>query len=120
MKNSLATFAIASVAAFTAAPAIAETEFIDLDRPGALQDLQRERAADYRRVVGILRDAERLPSKQVEGWIRTAYGAESVQLSRLLMVSNPPKRRLAFSLGEVKYSATVTVSLWSPVLTPAQ
>ncbi len=118
MKNSLGAFAIAAV--FTSASAIADSQVIDLDQPGSLQDLRQQRAADYQKVIRILQAAERLPSKQVEGWVRTAYGAESVHLSQLLLVSYPPKRHLAFSLGEVRYSATVAVSLFPPVLTPPQ
>lgn len=84
--------------------------FIDLDVPGVLQTLYRPQPADCERVAGILRDAQRLPAPEVEGWVRTACGTESVRISRLLRASCPPKRRLAFSLGEATDSATVTVS----------
>lgn len=90
-------------------PAFAAPPTIDLDRPSALQAVREHSPADYEKVVDILRDAARLPPGRAEGWLRTAYGAELVSLDRLLLVSYPAKRRLAFSLGGSAYAATVTV-----------
>jgi hypothetical protein len=69
------------------APALAAPLVVDLDAPGALARLRSEQPARYEKVAALLRDAERLPETQVEGWIRTRYDADAVQLGQMLLVS---------------------------------
>ena len=102
------------------APALAVPLVVDLDAPGALARLRSEQPARYEKVLALLRDAERLPEKQVEGWIRTRYAAESVQLGQMLLVSYPPKRRLSFSLEKTAYVATIVVALPKAEIVPAR
>lgn len=110
-------FAVAGPLVFTSSFAAATT--VDLDAPGALARLEKERPAQYGRVANILRDAERLPEQRVEGWISTTYHADSVRLGQSLLVSYPPKRRLSFSLEGVSYRATVVVQLPPATIAPA-
>ena len=102
------------------APALAAPLVVDLDAPGALARLRSEQPARYEKVTALLRDAERLPEKQVEGWIRTRYDADAVQLGQMLLVSYPPKRRLSFSLEKVSYRATIVVALPPAQIVPAR
>ena len=112
--------ALALSALLIASPAGADPAFIDLDAAGALQSLETTRPDQHDIVRRILRDAERLPQPQVAGYLHTAYDASDVSLSSLLLVSYPPKRRLAFRLGDVSYAATVTVSTRSFEAMPAR
>ena len=102
------------------APALAAPLVVDLDAPGALARLRSEQPGRYEKVAAILRDAERLPEAQVEGWIRTRHDADAVQLGSMLLVSYPPKRRLSFSLEKVAYVATIVVALPPARLVPAR
>lgn len=103
------------------APALAAPPaVVDLDAPQALARLRRERPAHYEKVTALLRDAERLPEQQVEGWLRTRYDADAVRLGAMLLVSDPPKRRLAFSLENVAYRATIVVALPPAAIVPAR
>ena len=107
--------ALAPLARSLAVPAV-----VDLDSPQALVRLRAERPAHFEKVTALLRDAERMPEKQVEGWIRTRYAADSVQLGSMLLVSHPPKRRLSFSLDDVAYRATIVVALPPAAIVPAR
>jgi hypothetical protein len=102
------------------APALAAAPAVDLDSPQALARLRSERPAHYEKVIALLRDAERMPEKQLEGWIRTRYDADAVQLGSMLLVSYPPKRRLSFSLENVAYRATIVVALPPATIVPAR
>jgi hypothetical protein len=102
------------------APALATPLVVDLDAAGALERLRSEQPARYEKVTALLRDAERLPERQVEGWVRTRYDADAVRLGHLLLVSYPPKRRLSFSLEKVSYVATITVALPPAKIVPAR
>ena len=112
--------ALALSALVIAFPAGADPVVIDLDAAGALRRLEAARPDQYPIVRRILRDAERLPQPQVAGYLHTAYDASDVSLSSVLLVSLPPKRRLAFRLGDVSYAATVTVSATSFEAIPAR
>jgi hypothetical protein len=93
---------------------------VDLDAPQALARLRRERPAHYEKVTALLRDAERMPEHQVEGWIRTRYDADAVKLGAMLLVSYPPKRRLSFALEDAAYRATIVVALPPAAIVPAR
>jgi len=101
-------------------PALAAPLVVDLDSPGALARLRSEQPARYEKVMALLRDAERLPETQVEGWIRTRYDADAVRLGQMLLVSYPPKRRLSFSLEKTAYVATIVVALPPAAIIPAR
>ena len=102
------------------APTLATPLVVDLDAPGALERLRSEQPARYEKVTALLRDAERLPEQQVEGWVRTRHDADAVRLGTMLLVSYPPKRRLSFSLEKVSYFATITVALPPAKIVPVR
>lgn len=114
-RHFLALGALAPLAPTLAAPLV-----VDLDAPGALARLRSEQPERYAKVAAVLRDAERLPETQVEGWLRTRHEAEAVHLGSMLLVSYPPKRRLSFSLEKVAYKATIVVALPPVRLVPAR
>jgi len=110
----IALIGIASISAAYSSPAI-----IDLDNPGALDKLQAERPEHFQKVIGILQDEQRLPEKEVVGWLRTNYQTESAAFGPTLLVAYPPKRRLSFLLDAVRYHATVVVNVPQAVIVPA-
>ena len=112
--------AFLAAAVLPLAQALAAPPVVDLDSPQALARLRSERPAHYEKVTALLRDAEQMPERQLEGWIRARYDAEAVQLGRMLLVSHPPKRRLSFSLEEVAYRATIVVALPPAGIVPAR
>ena len=111
---------LAAAALVPLAPALAAPAVVDLDSPGALARLRAERPEQFSRVTELLRDAERMPETQVEGWLRTRYNADAVHLGQMLLVSYPPKRRLSFSLEQVAYVATIVVALPPARIVPAR
>jgi hypothetical protein len=114
-RTFVAAAALAPLASALAAPTV-----VDLDSPQAMARLRSERPAHFEKVTALLRDAERMPERQVEGWIRTRYDADAVRLGSMLLVSYPPKRRLSFSLDQVAYRATIVVALPPATIVPAR
>ena len=113
---------LAATALVPLAPALAAPPVVDLDSPRrAGAAAQRSGRRRLQKVIGrCWRDAERMPEKQVEGWIRTRYDADAVHLGSMLLVSYPPKRRLSFSLEKVAYVATIVVALPPATIVPAR
>jgi len=111
---------LASTALAALPPGFAAPLVVDLDSPGVLARMRAERPAQFSKVTALLRDAEQMPEKQVEGWVRTRYNADSVHLGQMLLVSYPPKRRLSFSLEQVAYVATIVVALPPAAIVPAR
>lgn len=76
---------------------------VDLDAPGALASLARERPDHYATVQRVLREAERRPAAGVARLLATELGARDVDPSALVKTSYPAKRRLAFTLDDARY-----------------
>lgn len=105
MIRMLALAAIAGLAsAFGAEP-------IDLDVPGNLEAIQRDRPAHYAKIQKILAEAplRAWNAKSVAQWMEIDFDARDVRSSDLMMTSLPPKRRLEFTLDGVSYSKLVTL-----------
>ena len=98
-------FFIALLSALTASLAYA----VDLDQPGALAIVKQETPEHYAKIERILAAAERVPAFELPGYLPMAVGAKDVFAVPLLMVSYPPKTKLAFTLDETRYDATVVV-----------
>ena len=117
MKTIRGAFAIAMTAAL---PAFAATP-IDLDRPGVLDQVRRERPARFEAISQVLRAAERLPCKEGElKTLRTRFDVRDLACTTLLMTSDPPKRRVAFAVGDEHYIAVVTMKDTDGRLLPAK
>jgi hypothetical protein len=99
---------------FALATSAGASSVVDLDDGAALARLASERPEHYARVVGILRDAQQLPEKEVLGWLRTSHRAEDAAFGPAMLTSYPPQRRLSFSLDTVQYRATVVVVTSKP------
>jgi len=94
---------IAAALAGATSLALAAGPPLDLDAPGALDTLARERPDHHAKIVRLLREAERRPTEGVARFLATDLGARDVDPSALLKTSDPARRRLAFTLDDMRY-----------------
>ena len=96
-----------SVSQFLAAtPAGAQT--IDLGDARAVEQLRTSNPAHYEKVTEIVRELRARPSRAEGNWLQVTFGAQDVDLSRLVMMtSDPPKQSLRFKLDDVQYRLAV-------------
>ena len=82
---------------------------IDLDQPGAMQELARDNPAHYAKVEKILSEAPHKPYASMARWIRTEFNATDVDASNLLKTSYPAQARLSFVLDGQPYSKVIRI-----------
>ena len=90
--------------------AFGQSPIVNLDVPGALDVLARNKPQHYTKVREILTAVQKQPESEVPKWMRTRFDARNVSYEPLLLVTNPPKRRLSFTIDEVRYQSTVTLT----------
>lgn len=93
-------------------------QHVDLDSPGALEQVRRDNPAHARAIVQILREAPQRRPQGLAGWVRTAFDAKMAS-ALLIKTSYPPQARLAFVLDNTEYRALVTLRNVEPAVTPA-
>lgn len=106
------------IAAFLAAAATSQaTEFpmstIDLDAPGAMDDVRRTNPDRYHRIAQIRDAATRIPcfTPTFRRTLQAKFDARDSACSFALMTSFPGKRHLTFTLDDARYVTVVTMSL---------
>lgn len=115
------TIRIALAIALTSAVPATAAGPIDLDRPGVLDRVKRDRPEQFEAISQVLRIAERLPCKEGElKTLRIQFDVRDLACTTLLMTSDPPKRRVAFALGEERYVAVVTMKDTGGRVVPAR
>jgi len=82
---------------------------IDLDRPGALETIQREHPDHLARIRRILLKAPDQPPEAAPGWMRAQFGASRVGYGMLYKTSNPPHAQFSFVLGDTYYTTLITL-----------
>jgi hypothetical protein len=92
---------------------------VDLDRPGALSEVQRDNPEHYHAIARILDEAPGRKPQSIAGWVRTAFDARMAS-AMLVKTSYPPQARLEFVLGDTEYRTTVTLHNVKPSLMPAR
>ena len=92
---------------FAAGTAGAAGPPIDLNAPGVLESLREHNPAHYEKIQAIIVLAEARPAGQFREWMRSAFAATEVADAPLWQVSNPPKRKLSFTLDDTRYTATI-------------
>src|SRR4030095_16685763 len=100
--------------------AFGQSRIVDLNAPSALDALERDRPEHYRKVREIMAEVQKQPDSEVPQWMRTRFDARDVNYGPLLLVTDPPKRRLSFTIDEVRYQSTVTLTYWKPRANPAR
>jgi hypothetical protein len=104
------------------APVAGAQEFpVDLDQPGALENLERSNPSHYRRAALLINAAERARCESDElKRIRVQLDVAAMGCSELLLTSAPPKRRVTFTLDRTPYRALVTLRNADAKLIPAR
>ncbi len=80
---------------------------IDLDRPGALETLQRDNPAHYAKVEKLLDEAARRPVQSLPGWMEAELGARDVEGLVFGMPGRGPQARVTFALDGRQYTKLV-------------
>jgi hypothetical protein len=113
-----ALLASATLSAQAADPA-APGRHVDLDRPGALAEVQRDHPDHCHAIARILNEAPWRKPQSIAGWVRTAFDARMAS-AMPVKTSYPPQARLAFVLGDTEYRTLVTLRNVKPALMPAR
>jgi len=92
---------------------------VDLDRPGALEKLERDNPTHFAKIEKILAEAPQRPFESVARWIRTAFDATNVDTSHFLKTSYPALARLTFTLDSQQYTKVIRIEA-PPQLMPAR
>jgi hypothetical protein len=82
---------------------------VDLDRPGALEQLQRENARHFAKIERILREAPKQSASAIAGWMRANFDAKEAQSSPMLKTSYPAQTRISFVLDDTRYSKVIYI-----------
>jgi hypothetical protein len=98
--------ALALVACAQPAPARA-WRALDLDRPGALEQLRRDNPAHYAKVQKILSEAPQHALRSLPDWLRGEVGAREVEGLGFVMPGEGQLARLTFRLDERDYTALI-------------
>ncbi len=107
-------------AALASGSAAVAGDFVDLTRPGALEQLRASNPDDFARVVEIIEGLREEPARAETDWLEVNFDAADVDLSKLLLrTSYPPKQSLTFTLDGTRYHLFVTRSDMTPRAVPA-
>ncbi len=106
----------AGVQAATPAPGV-----VDLTKPGALEQVARENPEHYRQIVEMIRIAEQLSCEKAVKLYHANFKARDIDcVGLMILTSDPPKRRLGFTLDTTKYMTVVTIKTSGGKLIPAK
>jgi hypothetical protein len=100
--------------------AFGQSRIFELDAPGALDALARNHPRHDKKVLEIMAEVQKQPDSEVPQWMRTRFDARNVVYGPLLLVTDPPKRHLSFTIDEVRYHSIVTLTNWKPRPTPTR
>jgi hypothetical protein len=93
---------------------------VNLDRPGVLEALERDRPDIHRRVLGVLQLARSSPCQMddFEKVTRVQYDAVNARCGNLVKTSYPAQLQLSFTIEGTRYVSAVVMDR-SERLTPA-
>ena len=95
--------------------------FVDLDRPGALDAIERDNPEHYRKIVEILRISQAEPCETLPMILKAQFDADITGCKTfLLMTSEPPKRHVSFTLGDTDYATNAVQTKLGGHLIPAK
>ena len=107
--RTIAVAALSTLAALTHAAGYLQS--VDLDRPGAMESVERQNPDHYFRITQIRDLASRMPcfTDTFSSTLKAKFEARDAGCGVLLMTSYPSKRRLSFTLGETSYVTVVSM-----------
>jgi hypothetical protein len=82
---------------------------VNLNAPGAMEQIQALSPEHYKAIQGIAARLARNPHSTDARWIQTSFHAKDVSYGMALLTSFPPKKNIAFTLGETRYQGRVTL-----------
>ena len=95
-----------------AVPAVGgEQVYVDLDRPGALDELARANPRHYDEVVKLTKIASRVSCDTGPRLMPVPTAARNPMecVAMTIMTSEPPKRRITFEIDHTRYGMVVTL-----------
>ena len=105
MSRLVATAVLISLWAGVAAVGdVALRQPVDLDKPGALEALQRSNPRHFETVRQIMSGVAQQAAADVPGWMLTNFNAQDVRYAPNEV--SYPKRRLSFVLDDTRYAVT--------------
>lgn len=83
---------------------------VDLDRPGALNQLMQQHPQRYQAVSALLRASERAPcpGSEIE-LLKTRFNVRDLECGMMVFTSYPARRHVSFELDGIGYEATVVL-----------
>jgi hypothetical protein len=104
MRSAPAFLIIGSFALANGAPRI------DLDLPGALDQLKQQHPQRYQAVSALLLASERAPCQGSEiKLLKTRFNIRDLECGMLVFTSYPAQRHVSFQLDGTRYEATVVL-----------
>jgi hypothetical protein len=105
MSRLVATAVLVSLWTVVAAAGdVAPRQFVDLDKPGALEALQRSNPRHFEKVHQIMSGVAQQADVDVPGWLLTNFNAQGVRYAPNEV--SYPKRHLWFVIDDTRYSVT--------------
>ncbi|MES2103136.1 MAG: hypothetical protein V4634_03895 [Pseudomonadota bacterium] len=82
--------------------------------------IRQTRPAHFKKIQQILADIQDQAEGKVSKWMQTRFDAREISYEPMLLVTAPPKRKLAFRLDDVRYEGVIVMSNYQPLMTPAR
>ncbi len=130
MNRLIGKICIAALAAVTLLASGAETmrlgkqadapQVMRIDDAKDLALIRQTRPAHFKKIQQILADIQDQAEGKVSKWMQTTFDAREISYEPMLLVTAPPKRKLAFRLDDVRYKGVIVMSNYQPLMTPAR
>ena len=91
---------------------------VDLRDADALQELRKSNPAHFDKITEIVVALTLDPQLVERGWLQTRFEARNVD-SSFIQTSNPPRQIVQFTLGDTRYTLSLTRSDMVVELMPA-
>ena len=100
---------LAACTRFAVAEDIRPTKHVNLNAPGAMEEIRVTSPGHCKKVQAIVRGLDSHADGEIPGWLRTTFNAKEVTYSRILLTTLPPQRDLSFILDDTSYRGRVTL-----------
>ena len=87
-----------------------QRQIIDLDEPGEFDSLRRSNPEHFATIEEILKSIQKRRVENVPRWLQTDFDAGNVSYTPVLLITDPPKRRLALTLDDTRYRMTFVLT----------
>jgi len=112
-----ALLALLFVEAVSAAPFLVLRQ-VDLNRPGAMENLHASNPSHYGTVLNLLDGLKQRPDEDVPRWIMVNFRASTAAYSAFALTSLPAQKDLSFTLDQVRYRARITLAPGGALVLP--